>query len=151
MVWWKEWRETRFGFLITFFFVTGLYLSLPAGQMLTDRYWLGIFLAFFVMAMAITLGSSAVASEIGAGTMQFLVSKPAGRTRVLAAKYLIRAVETILVFIAPVLCLIEWGDLQMWMWARPYLFQKYILLGVLVIVFIYSGAFFFSTVFRKEA
>jgi len=127
MVWWKEWRETRFGFLTTLFFVTGLYYSFPAQRLLIESYWLGVFIAFFGMATAITLGSGAVAAEVGTDTLHFRISKPAGRTRFLTAKYLIRAVETILVFIVPVLCLINWDDLQMWQWARPYLFQKYIL------------------------
>ena len=151
MIWWKEWRETRFGFLITLFFVTGLYYSLPAQRMLIESYWLGIFIAFLGMATAISLGSGAVASEIETHTMNFLISKPAARTRVLTAKYIVRGVETLLVFVAPVLCLIDWGDTESWKWARPYLFQKYILLGIMVIVFIYSGAFFFSIVFRKQA
>jgi ABC-type transport system involved in multi-copper enzyme maturation permease subunit len=151
MVWWKEWRETRFGFLTTLFFVTGLYYSFPAQRLLIESYWLGVFIAFFGMATAITLGSGAVAAEIGTDTIHFLISKPATRTRFLTAKYLIRAGETILVFIVPVLCLINWDDLQMWQWVRPYLFQKYILVGIMVIVFTYSGAFLFSIVFRKQA
>ena len=69
-------------------------------------------------------------------TIHFLISKPASRTRVLIAKYLVRGVETLLVFVAPVLCLIDWWDTESWKWSPPYLFQKYILLGIMGIVFI---------------
>lgn len=153
MIYWKEWRENRFGFLTALLFVSGLYYSLPSRHSLLDEYWLGVFLVFFGMAMAVVMGASAVASEVGADTTAFLLSKPAPKLRFLVAKYLVRAAEVVLIFIAPVFCLAvkSWDNRTPWMWTPPYLVQQYILLCVALIVFIYSGAFFFSVLLKKQA
>ncbi len=149
MIWWKEWRETRFGFLTALIFVSGLYFSLPERRQESDSYWLGIFVMFFGTATALALGSSAISSEIGADTMPFLLSKPARKSRLLTAKYVVRAVESMLVFVVPVLCLIDWNDLKGWMWVPPYFMQKYILIGALSILLVFSSSFFFSILFKK--
>lgn len=149
MIWWKEWRETRFSFIVTLVFLSGLYYSVPARHRV-DTYWLGVFLAFFGMATAIVLGSSAVASEVTAGTMAFLISKPARRARFLSVKYVVRAVEVIALFAVPMAFLIDWRDASGWAWAAPYLAQQYLLVAVLMVVFTYSGSFFFSVLFRRQ-
>lgn len=150
MIWWKEWRETRFSFLTTLLFVSGVYYSLPDVE-LGFGYFRGIFLMFFAIAMAIIYGSGAMASEVETETAVFLISKPAGRTRLFTAKYLIRAVEVTLVGAIPLILLIRWDDLQMWMWVPPYLMQKYMGLVALVVLFTYSVTFFFSIIFKKQA
>lgn len=153
MIYWKEWRENRFGFLTALFFVSGLYYSLPPRHTLLDEYWLGVFLVFFGIAMAVVMGASAVASEVGADTTAFLLSKPAPRLKFLLAKYLVRAAEMVLIFITPIffLALKSWDNRTPWMWTPPYLVQQYLLHCVALIVFIYSGAFFFSVLIRKQA
>jgi len=150
MIWWKEWRETRFSFLTTLLFVSGVYYSLPRTD-LGYGYFRGIFLMFFAIAMAIIYGSGAMSSEAETETAVFLISKPASRTRLFIAKYLIRAVEVTLVAAVPLILLIKWDDLQMWMWAPPYLFQKYMAFVGLVVLFTYSITFFFSILFKKQA
>ena len=153
MVFWKEWRENRFGFLAALFFIMGLYYAVPTERTLTDEYWLGIFLVFFGMAAAIALGSSAVAAEVGTETIQFLVSKPVGRTRLLMAKYLIRGAEATLIYTAPIayLCIVGWQTRIPWAWSPPYLALQYILVSLAVILFAYSATFLFSVALRKQA
>jgi ABC-type transport system involved in multi-copper enzyme maturation permease subunit len=152
MVLWKEWRENRFGFLAGLLFIMGFYYAIPTQRTLLDEYWLGVFLAFFGMATAIVLGSSAVAAEVGTETIQFLVSKPAGRSRLLIAKYLTRGAEVTLIYTAPIayLCLVEGGTRRTWAWVPPYLALQYILLSLAVIVFAFSATFLFSVIFRKQ-
>ncbi|MBI4830335.1 MAG: ABC transporter permease subunit [Candidatus Lindowbacteria bacterium] len=153
MIWWKEWRETRFGFLAALLFVTGLYYSIPAKRQLIDEYWLGVFLAFFGQATAIVMGSSAMASETTADTLIFLVSKPVKRIKCLIAKYLIRGGEVSLIIIAPLTCMVgaDWEDHIEWMWVPPYIGPQYLALSLAVVIFIYSEAFFFSIVLKKQA
>ena len=151
MIWWKEWRETRFGFLTALLLVSGIYFSLPEARQDVDGLWLGIFAMFFATAVAISLGSSAVSSEVGADTMPFLLSKPTGKTRLFFAKYTVRAVEVALVFLIPVLSLMWGEELTGWMWVRPYLMQKYIAAGALSVLLVFSGSFFFSILIKNQA
>lgn len=153
MIWWKEWRETRFGFLITLFFVTGLYSSMPKGRMLGEDYWIGVFLVFYSMAIAIVMGAGAVAPELASGTIVFLLSKPAGRAKFLTAKYLVRGGEVMLLIAVPFMCMIlpDWEGHSDWFWAPPYLAPQYIAASMLLVAFTYSGVFFFSILFRRQA
>ncbi|MBI5118042.1 ABC transporter permease subunit [Candidatus Poribacteria bacterium] len=153
MIWWKEWRETRFGFLTTLLFVTGLYYSIPAHRELINDYWLGVFLVFFGQATAIVMGSSAMASETTADTAVFLVSKPVKRIKCLIAKYLIRGTEVSLIIIAPLTCMVlaDWEGHTEWMWVPPYIGPQYLALSLAMVVFIYSETFFFSVLFKKQA
>ncbi len=152
MIWWKEWRETRFGFLTTLFFVTGLYASMPVNRMLGEDYWIGVFLAFFGMAIAISMGAGAVGPELESGTIVYLLSKPAGRTRFLTAKYLVRGGEMMFLMVTAFACMIgpDWDELTGWMWVRPYLAVQYIGAVMALVAFTYSGAFFFSVLLRKQ-
>ena len=99
--------------------------------------------------MAISLGATAVSSEVGGGTMPFLLSNPASKSRLLVAKYVIRSLESVLVFLVPVSCMIDFTDLDRWMWVPPYLMQKYILIGALSVLLIFSASFLFSVIFKK--
>jgi ABC-type transport system involved in multi-copper enzyme maturation permease subunit len=151
MIWWKEWRETRFGFLTALFLVSATYFSLPENRQNVEGFWLGVFALFFATVVAISLGSSAVSAEVGADTMPFLLSKPTGKTRLFVAKYLIRAVEAALVFLIPIFSLMWGEELTGWMWVRPYLMQKYIAAGALSVLLVFSGSFFLSIVFKNQA
>jgi ABC-type transport system involved in multi-copper enzyme maturation permease subunit len=153
MIWWKEWRETRFGFLTTLLFVTGFYYGIPAHRELINDYWLGVFLAFFAQATAIALGSSAMGSEMTADTIIFLMSKPIRRTSPLTSKYIIRGVEVSLIIISPLTCMVltDWENHTEWMWVPPYIGPQYLALSLAVVIFIYSEAFFFSVLFKKQA
>ncbi|RJP65882.1 MAG: hypothetical protein C4532_16780 [Candidatus Abyssobacteria bacterium SURF_17] len=151
MLWWKEWRETRFGFLTALFFITGLVWTLPPTITLLDEYWLGIFLMAYTIGMAVILGSGAVAAEIDADTMQFIMSKPARRWSIIGTKYAVRLTETAAAFIVPVLIQINRDNVEMWMWVPPYLFLKYIACATLSVVFAFSITFLFSVIFRKQA
>ncbi|UCD56303.1 MAG: ABC transporter permease subunit, partial [Candidatus Hydrogenedentota bacterium] len=152
MIWWKEWRETRFGFLVTIFFLTGLYMSMPFGQGLENLYWSGVSRVLAGLAVAIVFGSTAVTPEIVSGTMEFLTSRPTGRSRLLATKYIVRGAEVAAVFAVPTLFqnLIHAQDRPVWMWVPPYLGLQYSLLAVLAIILLYSGTFFFSVLFRRQ-
>ena len=152
MIWWKEWRETRFGFLTTLFFMTGLYASMPMNRMLEEDYWIVVFLAFFGMTIAIVMGSSALAPEVGSETIIFLLSKPLGRTKYLTAKYLVRGVEALSLVAIP-LGFIALRDLEghvEFMWCAPYQAAKGMTAIAVAVVLTYSGAFFFSVLFRKQ-
>jgi len=153
MIWWKEWRETRFGFLTTLFFMTGLYASMPMNIMLGEQYWIGVFLAFFGMAIAIVMGAGAVAPELASGTIVYLLSKPADRTRFLTAKYLVRGGEVMFLVAVPFACMVvpDWEGHSDWFWAPPYLAPQYIAAALALVAFTYSGAFFFSVLLRKQA
>lgn len=151
MILWKEWRETRFGFLVSLIFLSGVFYTIPANKTLMDEFWLVIFLAFFVAGLAIAMGSNAVAAEVDAGTAAFLLSKPARRTKFLVIKYIVRAVEVTIVFAVPMVCMIDWTSRDGFMWVPPYLSQQYQLIGLLIILFVYSFAFLCSVIFRKQA
>ena len=45
----------------------------------------------------------------------------------------------------------HWSDHSNWMWCAPYLSLQDMTAAALLIVFIYSGAFFFSVLFRRQA
>ncbi|RJP16028.1 MAG: hypothetical protein C4520_18590 [Candidatus Abyssobacteria bacterium SURF_5] len=179
MVFWKEWRETRFGFLVTLFFVTGLYYSLPNTSGLIEDYWLSMFLLFFGIGFAIVSGSGALSSEIEGGTLSFLVSQPLLKEKLLAAKFLVRGAEVTLIYCVPtvvelvkdtgpVLFLARilnmaspsivahpafagvWDDRLQWMWVPPYLAPQYLLLSLLVVVFIFSGTLLLSTIIPRK-
>ena len=152
MIWWKEWRETRFGFLTILFFITGLYASMPLGRMLNEDYWIGVFLTFFGMTIAIVMGSSALAPEVRSETIVFLLSKPLGRTNYLTAKYLVRGGEALSLVAIPLAFLAyrDWEDHTVWMWCAPYLATQYIIIALVLVVFTFSGAFFCSVLFRKQ-
>jgi ABC-type transport system involved in multi-copper enzyme maturation permease subunit len=151
MIWWKEWRETRFGFLTAIVLVGGLYLSMPSGRQVADpiSLFLGIFAMFFGSAMAIALGATAISGEVGADTMPFLLSKPVKKSRLLTAKYVVRGLEATLVYLIPVLSMIGYDNLDGWEWVPPYIIQKYLLIGALSVLFIFSATFLFSILFKK--
>ena len=153
MIWWKEWRETRFGFLTTLFFMTGLYASLPVNRMINEEYWIGVLLTFFGMTIAIVMGSSALAPEVGSETIVFLLSKPVGRTKYLTAKYIVRGGEVLSLVAIPLglMSFNDWQGHEAWMWVPPYLSAQDIIAILGLIVLTYSGAFFFSVLFRKQA
>ncbi len=152
MLFWKEWRETRFGYLTTLFFMTGLYASLPMNRMLSDDYWIGVFLTFFGMTIAIVMGSSALAPEVGSDTIVFLLSKPVGKTKYLTAKFVVRGGEMLSLIAIPLgfIALRDWEEHTEWMWCAPYLAFQYMSMAVAMVVLTYSGAFFFSVLFRKQ-
>jgi ABC-type transport system involved in multi-copper enzyme maturation permease subunit len=153
MIFWKEWRETRFGYLTILFFMTGLYASMPIDRALNEDYWIGVFLTFFGMTIAIVMGSSALAPEVESETIAFLLSKPVGRTKYLTAKYLVRGGEALSLVAVPLgfLALRDWERHTVWMWCAPYLAVQYIIIALGLVVFTFSGAFFFSVLFRKQA
>jgi len=153
MIWWKEWRETRFWFLTTLFFMTGLYASMPGGRMMLEDYWIGIFLSFLGMAIAIVMGAGAVAPELASGTLVYLLSKPAGRAKFITAKYLVRGGEVMFLVAVPFACMIvlDWKGHEDFMWVRPYLSVQYMGAVLALIAFTYSGAFFSSILFKRQA
>lgn len=153
MIFWKEWRETRFGFLTTLLFLCGVYYSLSANMELNPGYWVSMFLALFAMAMAITLGSGAISAEVESGAMEFIIAKPVAREKLFLAKYFIRAAEVVLVLIVPTLLMMPWDRIDniSWMMARPWLFHQYIICLTLFVLFIFSGAFLSSILFRKQS
>jgi hypothetical protein len=179
MIFWKEWRETRFGFLTALFFVSGIFFTIPTGHDLEHQYWLGVILVLFSMGFALMLGSGAFASETGAGTLQFLLSKPAGKFRFLLTKFGIRGFETALIFLipatiglirdsglmiflgrllnindpsslAPPALAARWEAQLEYMWVPPYLFPQYVLLGLLIIIFLFCASFFFSVLISRR-
>ena len=153
MIWWKEWRETRFGFLTTLFFMTGLYASMPAGRMLNESYWIGVFLTFFCMVIAIVMGSGALAPEVGSDTISFVLSKPVEKTKYLTAKYIVRGAEVLSLIAIPLGFIAFKGRSghREWMWCPPYLSIQDMGAAMALIIFIYTGAFFFSVLFRRQA
>ncbi len=152
MIWWKEWRETRFAFLTTLFFMTGLYASMPMNRMMVEDYWIGVFLAFFGTTIAIVMGSSALAPEVGSETIVFLLSKPVGRTKYLTAKYFVRGGEALSLVAIPLgfMALRDWEGHTDWMWCPPYQAAQDMIAVLALIVLVYSAAFFFSVYFRKQ-
>jgi len=153
MIWWKEWRETRFGFLTTLFFMTGLYASMPSSRLLVEEYWIGVFLSFLGMGIAIVMGAGAVAPELSSGTVVYLLSKPSGRARFLTAKYLVRGGEVMFLMVAPVACMmvLDWDQHSHFMFVRPYLAYKYIATLIALVAFTYTSAFFCSILFKRQA
>jgi ABC-type transport system involved in multi-copper enzyme maturation permease subunit len=154
MIWWKEWRETRFGFLTALFFMSGLYASMPMGRMSNEDYWIGMFLTFFAMTIAIVMGSGAFAPEVGSETIKFVLSKPVGKVKYMTAKYVVRGGEVLSLIAIPLgfmTTLRDWEGHSGWMWCAPYLLAQDIgfVLGLVALTF--SGAFFFSVLFRKQA
>jgi hypothetical protein len=132
------------------------------------------------MGFALMIGSGAFASETGAGTLQFLLSKPAAKSRFLLAKFAVRGTETAFIFIAPAsiafikegglmvfatrllniidpsivahpLLAAHWDVSLQWLWVPPYLMPQYFLLALLAIIFQFSGCFFFSVLIPKRA
>ncbi len=152
MIWWKEWRETRFGFLTTLFFMTGLYASMPMNRALEEDYWIAVFLAFFGMIIAIVMGSSALAPEVESETIIFLLSKPLGRAKYLTAKYFVRGGEVFSLIAVPLgfMALRDWEGHTEYMWCAPYQAVQGMTCVVAMAVLTYSGAFFFSVLFRKQ-
>jgi hypothetical protein len=186
MIFWKEWRETRFAFLISLFFLTGLYYSIPIGRSsgeaylrVDDAYWITMFLVFFVIGYAIIMGAGAFSAEIGGGTLSFLISQPVSRRKVLAAKFLVRGIETIFIFLAPMSSLIvaiggiinyvaiiinifyppimghpyfkaHSNGLLWWIWVPPYIAPQYILCCLLAVIFIFSCTFLCSIILPKK-
>jgi ABC-type transport system involved in multi-copper enzyme maturation permease subunit len=152
MIWWKEWRETRFGFLTVLFFMTGLYASLPVNRMLEEDYWIGVFLTIFGMIIAIVTGASALAPEVESETIVFLLSKPVGRAKYVTAKYLVRGGEVILLVAIPLgfMSLLDWEGHTEWMWCAPYQAVQDMVAVLVLIALTYSGAFFFSVLLRKQ-
>lgn len=179
MIFWKEWRETRFPFLLCLFFVTGLYYSIPTKRTLTDEFWIGVFLHFFGIAFAVVMGSGAFSSEAGGRTLGFLMSMPVEKGKVLAAKYCVRGTETALIFLAPIIALIlsdtsiptfatqilnvfyppivahpwfspHWDPSLQMMWVPPHLAAQYISIAFMVIIFIFSGSFLISVLLPKK-
>lgn len=153
MIWWKEWRETRFGFLTALFFMTGLYASMPTNRLLAEDYWIVVFLAFLGMGIAIVMGAGAVAPELASGTLVYLLSKPADRARFLTAKYLVRGGEVMFLIAAPIACMIiaDWDGHTNWMWVRPYLLYQYIGSVLGLVAFTFTSAFFCSILFKRQA
>ena len=153
MIWWKEWRETRFGFLTTLFFMTGLYASMPIRRMPEEEYWIGTFLTFLGVGIAIVMGSSALAPEVGSETIRFLLSKPVGKIKYLIAKYIVRGAEVLCLVAIPVgfMTMNDWDGHRNWMWCPPYLSAQDMIGIVVLVVFIFSAAFFFSVLFRRQA
>jgi hypothetical protein len=128
----------------------------------------------------VVTATGAFSSETGAGTLPFLLSKPAGKFRFLLAKCAVRGTETALVFIAPatiglikedglmvfmirLLNIIDpsivrhplfaphWNASVQWLWVPPYLLPQYTLVALLAVLFQFSGSFFFSTLIPKRA
>jgi ABC-type transport system involved in multi-copper enzyme maturation permease subunit len=154
VIWWKEWRETRFGFLTTLFFMTGLYASMPMVRMSNEDYWIGVFLTFFGMAIAVVLGAGAFAPEVESETIAFVLSKPLGRAKYLTAKYIVRGGEALALVAVPLgfmTTLRDWEGHTGWMWCAPYLLAQDISFVLGIVVLTFSGAFFFSVLFRKQA
>ena len=133
--------------------MTGLYASMPMNIMLGEQFWIGVFLAFFGMAIAIVMGAGAVAPELASGTIVYLLSKPADRTRFLTAKYLVRGGEVMFLVAVPFACMVVlgWEGRFDWMWVRPYVAVQYIGAALALVAFTYSGAFFFSVLLRRQA
>ncbi len=152
MLFWKEWRETRFGYLTILFFMTGLYVTMPMDRILIESYWIAVFQTFFAMAIAIVMGSSALAPEVGSDTIVFLLSKPVGRAKYLTTKYLVRGGEALSIVAIPfsVNVLRDWEGHSEWLWCPPYLSAQWILGIWGGVVLAYSGAFFFSVLFKRQ-
>lgn len=133
--------------------MTGLYASLPVNRMINEEYWIGVLLTFFGMTIAIVMGSSALAPEVGSETIVFLLSKPVGRTKYLTAKYIVRGGEVLSLVAIPLglMSFNDWQGHEAWMWVPPYLSAQDIIAILGLIVLTYSGAFFFSVLFRKQA
>jgi ABC-type transport system involved in multi-copper enzyme maturation permease subunit len=153
MIFWKEWRETRFGYLTTLFFMTGLYASMPSSIALGEEYWIGVLLTFFGMAIAIVMGAGALAPEVESDTISFLLSKPLGRTKYLTAKYIVRGGEVLSLVAIPLgfMTFGDWEGFDNWRWCPPFWSAQNIIGVLVLIVFAFSGAFFCSVLFRRQA
>lgn len=149
----KEWIETRFTFLTAFSLMTGLVLSIPPGMNLSEQYWLGMLSIMFTQAVALALGSGAFAGERDAGTLEFLVSKPVGRFKILAVKYCVRFVEVALLFLYPVMIhrTRNQGFDMEWLRVPPYPFIRFAFFAVFLCLFVFSLAFLFSAILKRQA
>jgi ABC-type transport system involved in multi-copper enzyme maturation permease subunit len=133
--------------------MTGLYASLPANRAINEEYWIGVFLALFGMVIAIVMGAGALAPEVESETIVFLLSKPVGRAKYLTAKYVVRGGEVLLLLAIPLgfMSFGDWKGHDNWMWVPPYLSAQDSIAVLALTVYTFSGAFFFSVLFRKQA
>lgn len=153
MIFWKEWRETRFGFLTTLFFMTGLYASMPGKIALGEEYWIGVLLTFFGMAIAIVMGAGALAPEVESETIAFVLTKPVGKAKYLTAKYIVRGGEAFLLVAVPLgfMTFGDWEGFDNWRWCPPFWSAQNIIAVLVLIAFTYSGAFLCSVLFKRQA
>jgi ABC-type transport system involved in multi-copper enzyme maturation permease subunit len=112
-----------------------------------------MFLVFFGMAIALVMGAGAIAPEVEDETIIYLLSRPVGKTKYITAKYLVRGAEVMALIAVPLMCMVlpELGERADWMWVPPHLALQYLTAGLAMVAFTYTGAFFFSILFRRQA